>query len=60
MQPRSIVNERFSGKTRLLPPEMCEYLSQKSGNIELDLGKTESLTANIEMQLEKMKINRGY
>ncbi|WP_333308935.1 hypothetical protein [Microcoleus sp. w2-18bC1] len=47
-------------KTRLLPPGMCEYLSQKSGNIELDFGKTESWTANIAIELENMKINRGY
>ncbi|MEG4967901.1 MULTISPECIES: hypothetical protein [unclassified Microcoleus] len=42
----------------MLPPEMCEYLSQEAGNIELDLGKTESWTANIEIQLENMKIRR--
>ncbi|MEP6516538.1 hypothetical protein [Microcoleus vaginatus] len=57
---RSSSREDFLEKTRLLHPEMCEYLSQQSGNIELDLEKTESLTGNIEMQLEKMKINRGY
>ncbi|MEG4145368.1 hypothetical protein [Microcoleus sp. Pol12B5] len=56
---RSSSTEDFLEKTRLLPPEMCEYLSQKSGKIELDLGKTESWTANIEIQLENMKINRG-
>ncbi|WP_278187167.1 hypothetical protein [Microcoleus vaginatus] len=44
----------------MLHPEMCEYLSQKSGKMQLDLEKTESLTGNIEMQLEKMKISRGY
>ncbi|MEG3948561.1 hypothetical protein QUA05_05455, partial [Microcoleus sp. SVA1_A1] len=36
------------------------YLSQKSGKIELDLEQTESLTANIEMQLDKITIGRGY
>jgi hypothetical protein len=39
---------------------MCEYLSQKSGKMQLDGEKTESLTANIEIQLEKIKIRRGY
>ncbi|MEG3906140.1 hypothetical protein QUB19_28720 [Microcoleus sp. B4-C5] len=57
---RSSSTKDFLEKTRLLHPEMCEYLSQQSGNIELDLEKTQSLTANIEMQLENMKINRGY
>ena len=57
---RSSSMKDFQEKTRFLRPEKCEYLSQKSGNIELDLGKTESLTGNIEMQLEKMKISRGY
>ncbi|MEG4419976.1 hypothetical protein QUA70_15515 [Microcoleus sp. LAD1_D5] len=57
---RSSSTEDFLEKTRLLRLEMCEYLSQKSGNIELDLGKTESWTANIEIQHEKMKIRRGY
>ncbi|NQE33398.1 hypothetical protein E5S67_01117 [Microcoleus sp. IPMA8] len=57
---RSSSTEDFLEKTRFLRPEMCEYLSQKSGKIELDLGKTESWTANIEIQLEKMKIRRGY
>lgn len=46
---RSSSTNDFLQKTRLLRPEMCEYLSQKSGNIELDLGKTESWTANIEI-----------
>jgi hypothetical protein len=57
---RSSSTEDFLEKTRFLPPQMCEYLSQKSGNIELDLGKTESWKANLEIQLEKMKIRRGY
>lgn len=47
-------------KTRFLRPEMCEYLSQKSGKMGLDLKQTESLTANIELQLEKVKLKRGY
>ncbi|MEG4224658.1 hypothetical protein QUA35_00620 [Microcoleus sp. N9_B2] len=57
---RSPSTENFREQTRFLRPEICEYLSQKSGKIELDLGKTESLTANIEIQLENMKIRRGY
>jgi hypothetical protein len=57
---RSSSTKDFQEKTGLLHPGMCEYLSQKSGNSELEFGKTESLTANIEMQLQKIKINRGY
>jgi len=36
-------------KTRFLRPEIFEYLSQKSGKSEVDLGKTESLTTYIEI-----------
>lgn len=57
---RSPSTENFREKTRFLPPGMCEYLSQKPGKMGLDLKQTESLTANIEIQLEKMKIRRGY
>jgi hypothetical protein len=57
---RSSSTKDFLEKTRLLHPEICEYLSQKSGKMQLDLEKTESLTGNIEMQLEKMTISRGY
>jgi hypothetical protein len=57
---RSPSTENFREKTRLLRPGMCEYLSQKPGKMGLDLKQTESLTANIEIQLQKMKITRGY
>ena len=57
---RSSSTKDFLEKTRFLHPEICEYLSQKSGKMQLDLEKTESLTGNIEIQLEKMKISRGY
>ena len=57
---RSPSTDNFREKTRLLRPGMCEYRSQKSGKMGLDLTQTESLTANIEIQLEKMKIRRGY
>ncbi|MEG4447054.1 hypothetical protein QUB47_35225 [Microcoleus sp. AT9_B5] len=46
---RSSSTEDFLEKTRLLPPEMWEHLSQKSGKMQLDVGKTESLTAYIEI-----------
>ncbi|WP_333403541.1 hypothetical protein [Microcoleus sp. MON1_C1] len=47
---RSSSTKDFQEKTRFLHPGMCEYyLSQKSGKMGLDLGKTESLTANIEI-----------
>ncbi|EGK84357.1 hypothetical protein D0A34_23855 [Microcoleus vaginatus PCC 9802] len=57
---RSSSTKDFQEKTRLLHPGMCEYLSQKSGKMGLDLKQTESLMANIEIQLEKMKLRRGY
>ena len=57
---RSPSTEDFREQTRLLRTGMCEYLSQKSGKMGLDLTQTESLTANIEIQFEKMKITRGY
>ncbi|WP_445315845.1 hypothetical protein [Microcoleus vaginatus] len=57
---RSSSTQDFMEKTRLLRPEMCEYLSHKSGKMGRDLKQTESLTANIELQLEKMKLRRGY
>ncbi|AFZ10231.1 hypothetical protein Osc7112_6039 [Oscillatoria nigro-viridis PCC 7112] len=46
---RSSSTENFIEKTRFLRPEICEYLSQKSGKSEVDLGKTESLTTYIEI-----------
>ncbi|MEG3969584.1 hypothetical protein QUA00_18475 [Microcoleus sp. T2B6] len=46
---RSSSTEDFWEKTQLLRPGMCEYLSKQSGKMELDLGKTESWTANIEI-----------
>jgi len=39
---------------------MCENLSKKSGKMRPYLEQTESLTAKIEMQLEKMALGRGY
>ena len=57
---RSPSTENFREQTRLLRTGMCEYLSQKSGKMGLDLTQTESLTVNIEIQFEKMKITRGY
>ncbi len=57
---RSSSTKDFLEKTRLPHPGICEYLSQKSGKMQLDVEKTESLTENIEMQLEKMTISRGY
>jgi len=44
---RSSSTKDFPEKTRFLHPGIYEYLSQKSGKMGLDLGKTESLTPNI-------------
>ncbi|MEG4502227.1 hypothetical protein QUA81_00790 [Microcoleus sp. F6_B4] len=44
----------------MLRPEMWEHLSQKSGKMQLDVEKTQSLAENIEMRLEKTTISRGY
>ncbi|MEG4809261.1 hypothetical protein QUA82_16645 [Microcoleus sp. F8-D3] len=57
---RSSSTEDFLEKTRLLHPEMCEHRSQKSGKMQLDVEKTQSLAENIEMRLEKTTISRGY
>ncbi|MEG4010893.1 hypothetical protein QT997_01725 [Microcoleus sp. S11D4] len=59
--PRPIaLNREFSRKTRFLRPGMYEYLSKKLGKMRTYLEQTDSLIANIDKQLENMKIWRGY
>jgi len=53
------LNRESSGKTPFLRPEICENLSKKSGKMRLYLEQTDSLTAKIEMQINKMAIGRG-
>jgi hypothetical protein len=46
------------GKTRFLHLEMCENLSKKSAKMRPYLEQTESLTAKMEMQIDKMDLGR--